>query len=78
MTLDMRARGRGIGDLLLADAVRPILGASRSVAVLAIVVEAKDAAASALYKGFGFWPYPLRPQRLFLFASAAAAALERI
>jgi hypothetical protein len=45
MTLDMRARGRGIGDLLLADAVRPILGASRSVAVLAIVVEAKDAAA---------------------------------
>jgi ribosomal protein S18 acetylase RimI-like enzyme len=75
---DVRARGRGIGELLLADAVRRILGASRSVAVFAIVVEAKDAAASAFYEGFGFRPFPLRPRRLFLLASTAAAAFERI
>jgi ribosomal protein S18 acetylase RimI-like enzyme len=74
---DIRARGRGIGELLLADAVRRVLGASRSVAVFAIVVEAKDAAASAFYEGFGFRPFPLRPQRLFLLASTAAAAFER-
>jgi hypothetical protein len=78
MTLDMRTRGRGIGDLLLADAVRRILGATSSVAMFAIVVEAKDAAASAFREGFGFRPFPLRPQRLFLFSSTAAAALERI
>jgi len=42
-------RGRGVGELLLADAIRRILGASRSVAVFAIVVEAKDAAASAFH-----------------------------
>jgi GNAT superfamily N-acetyltransferase len=59
---DIRARGRGIGELLLADAVRRILGASQSVAVFAIVVEAKDAAASVFYQGFGFRPFPLRPQ----------------
>lgn len=75
---DMRVRGKGIGELLLADAVRRILGASRSVAVFAIVVEAKDAAAAAFYEGFGFRPFPLRPQRLFLLASTAAAAFERI
>jgi GNAT superfamily N-acetyltransferase len=75
---DIRARSRGIGELLLADAVRRILGASRSVAVFAIVVEAKDAAASAFYQGFGFRPFPLRPQRLFLLASTAAAAFERM
>lgn len=75
---DVRARGRGIGELLLADAVRRILGASRSVAVFAIVVEAKDAAASAFYEGFGFRPFPMRPQRLFLLAATAAAAFEKM
>jgi GNAT superfamily N-acetyltransferase len=75
---DLRVRGRGIGELLLADAVRRILGAGRTLAVFAIVVEAKDAAASAFYQDFGFRPFPLRPQRLFLLTSTAAAALERI
>ncbi|WP_271023324.1 GNAT family N-acetyltransferase [Rhizobium sp. RCAM05973] len=75
---DLRARGRGIGELLLADAVRRILGASRSVAVFAIVVEAKDAAASTFYEGFGFRSFPLRPRRLFLLASTAVAAFEKI
>ena len=75
---DVRVRGKGIGGLLVADAVRRILAAGRSVAVFAIVVEAKDEAASAFYEGFGFRPFPLRPQRLFLLASTAAAAFERI
>src|SRR4029434_8319208 len=39
---DVRVRGRGVGELLLADAIRRILGAGRSVAVFAIVVDAKD------------------------------------
>lgn len=75
---DVRVRGTGIGELLLADAVRRILGASRTLAVFAIVVEAKDAAASVFYEEFGFRPFPLRPQRLFLLASTAAAAFERM
>jgi GNAT superfamily N-acetyltransferase len=75
---DVRVRGRGLGELLLADAVRRILGVSRSLAVFAIIVEAKDAAAGAFYRGFGFQAFPLRPQRLFLLASTAAAAFERI
>src|SRR5271157_178659 len=35
---DERVRGKGVGDLLLADAVRRVLGAARSLAVFAIVV----------------------------------------
>jgi hypothetical protein len=70
---DIRARGRGIGELVLACAVRRILRASRSVVVFAIVVEAEDAAASAFDQSFGFRPFPLRPQRLFRLASTAAA-----
>ena len=74
---DERVRGRGIGELLLADAVRRILSAGRSVAVFAIVVDAKDERARAFYQAFGFTPFPTRPRRLFLLTSTAEAALER-
>jgi GNAT superfamily N-acetyltransferase len=74
---DERVRGQGVGELLLADAVRRILGAARSVAVFAIVVDAKDDAAAAFYRRFGFQPFPLQPRRLFLLASTALTALDR-
>ena len=75
---DVRARGRGMGELLLADAVRRILGAGRSVGVFTIVVDAKDERAIEFYRGFGFEPFPQRPQRLFLLTSVAIAALREI
>jgi GNAT superfamily N-acetyltransferase len=75
---DVRVRGRGIGELLLADAVRRILAAASTLAVFAIVVDAKDASAAAFYQEFGFRAFPLRPDRLFLLASSAAAAIEKI
>jgi ribosomal protein S18 acetylase RimI-like enzyme len=74
---DRRVRGQSIGELLLADAVRRILGAARSVAVYAIVVDAKDDAAASFYRRFGFQPFPLHPGRLFLLTSTALTALDR-
>lgn len=75
---DERARGRGLGELLLADAIRRILGAGRSIAVFAILVNAKDEYAVDFYKSFGFREFPLRPKRLFLPTATAAAGLERL
>lgn len=75
---DVRVRGQGIGALLLADAVRRTLAASQSLAVFAILVDAKDARASAFYEGFGFRPFPLHPRRLFLLTATAAAAFEKV
>jgi len=75
---DERVRGQGIGDLLLADAVKRILGAGRTLAVFAIVVDAKDAHAARFYAAFGFRPFPSRPNRLFLLTSTAATAMERL
>jgi GNAT superfamily N-acetyltransferase len=75
---DERVRGRGIGELLLADALRRILGASRTLAVFAIVVDAKDETAVSFYESFGFRPFPSRLDRLFLPASTAAAAVEKL
>lgn len=75
---DVRVRGRAIGELLLADAVRRIVAAGSTLAVFAIVVDAKDESAVAFYKEFGFRTFPLRPDRLFLLTSSAAAAIEKI
>lgn len=72
---DERARGRAVGDLLLADAVRRVLGAGQSVAVFAIVVDAKDERAADFYRAFGFRSFPSRPGRLFLPTSTARKAL---
>lgn len=75
---DEKARGRGLGELLLADAIRRILGASKTLAVFAIVVDAKDERAVKFYEAYGFQAFPLTPRRLFLLASTAAAAFAKI
>lgn len=73
---DERVRGRGVGEILLADAVKRVLSASRSLAIFALVVDAKDEHAAAFYREFGFRPFPLHPMRLFLPLRTAALALE--
>jgi GNAT superfamily N-acetyltransferase len=74
---DERVRGQGVGDLLLADAVRRVIGASGSLAVFAIVVEAIDEKAAAFYRDFGFTSFPNRPLRLFMSMAEAAKAISR-
>jgi len=71
-------RGEGVGDLLLADAVRRVISASRSLAVFAIVVEATDEKAAAFYRDFRFAPFPSRPLRLFMPVPEVAEAVSRV
>lgn len=75
---DERVRGQGVGELLLANAINRILGAGRSVAVFAIVVDAKDERAVRFYRAFGFQIFPLRPMRLFLLTTTAVASFPNI
>lgn len=75
---DVRMRGKGFGEVLAADAIRRILGAARAMAVLAIVVDAKDARAAAFYEGLGFQRFPQCPDRLFLLSATAARAVEKM
>lgn len=74
---DERLRGQGLGELLLADAVRRILGAAHSLAVFAIVVDAKDERAASFYRDFGFRDFPGDSHRLFLPTSSAIAAVQQ-
>lgn len=59
-------RGRRLGALLLLDALRRALEHSRSVASVAVVVDAKDEGARSFYLKYGFLPLADISNRLFL------------
>jgi GNAT superfamily N-acetyltransferase len=69
-------KGSGLGGRLLVNALRRVLAVGESLAVFAIVVDAKDERAAAFYQSFGFQPISRQPQRLFISASTARTALE--
>lgn len=75
---DERVRSQGIGELLLADAIRRVLGAAQTLAVFAIVVDAKGEHAATFYREFGFRAFPTNPRRLFLLTSSAVAAIQNL
>ena len=59
-------RGQGHGATLLMDALYRSLHHSREVASAGVIVDAKDAAAFAFYKKYGFLELPRIERRLFL------------
>ena len=73
LAVDSEFQGKGLGSILLADACRKVKQASATLAVAGIVVDAKDEAAAAFYRHFGFLPMPGQPDRLLLPASAFRA-----
>jgi len=78
LAVDERARGRGLGEALLLEALGRVVEASRLVACLGVVVDAKDATAEDFYARYDFvtvdeasWP-----RRMFLPIQVARAALD--
>jgi GNAT superfamily N-acetyltransferase len=63
---DLRWQGKGIGEILLADALGRALDAVSRLGIYAVVVEAKNEAAAEFYRSFGFRPQLSRSNRLFL------------
>lgn len=70
LAVNYRFQGKGLGSILLADACRKVINASATLAVVGIVVEAKDVATSNFYQHFGFTPLPGISSRLILPMSA--------
>ncbi len=73
LAVDSGFQGKGLGSILLADACRKVAHASATLAVAGIVVDAKDAAAAAFYRHFGFLDLPGQAARLLLPATAFRA-----
>ncbi|NOS73116.1 MAG: GNAT family N-acetyltransferase [Methyloglobulus sp.] len=69
LAVDIHFQGKGLGSILLADACQRIASASATLAMVGIIVDAKDNAAD-FYQHFGFKPLPGQPSRLLLPATA--------
>ena len=70
--------GRGLGADLLADALRRIAGASQSIGIGAVLVQAKDDAAKAFYlRCAEFEEYPEESRTLYLPIETVVAAFSQ-
>ena len=74
LAIDQSVRGQGLGEHLLLDALHRSLTHADQIAAMAVVVDAKDDAAAAFYRHYGFIALQARPQRLFL----PMATVERL
>lgn len=66
LAVSQQAQGTGLGGILLADACKRVAAASQTLAVAAIVVDAKNERAAAFYRHFGFTELPGQPGRWML------------
>jgi GNAT superfamily N-acetyltransferase len=64
--VDQRFQGRGLGRLLLAQALRDCHNAGRTFAFIAVILDCVDDAAKAFYQRYDFQELPGHPYRLFL------------
>ena len=71
LAVDQAFQGRGVGGVLLADALARALRAD--IAAYALVVDAKDATATAFYQHHGFIAFAGHPLTLFLPLATAQA-----
>jgi ribosomal protein S18 acetylase RimI-like enzyme len=66
LAVDRERQGQGLGETLLLDAIRRVVRASATLAVYAIVVDAKNERALAFYGRYGFRSFATEQRRLFL------------
>ncbi len=66
LAIDRQLQGRGAGEYLLMDALHRSWQASRQVASVAVVVDAKNSRAVEFYTRYDFTPLLDSPIRLFL------------
>ena len=81
IAVDERHQGRGLGRVLLADALDRAARAGEQVGVKAVVLDvigdggpATTERRRAFYLGMGFQPFPSRPSRLFMATATVRAA----
>ena len=63
---DQSFKAQGLGRVLLADALQVALETSKTIASLAVLVDAKDEKARRFYSSFGFLSFPETANRLFI------------
>jgi GNAT superfamily N-acetyltransferase len=65
LAVSKREQGKGLGGVLLAEAIYRTLQISSELGVTGLFVEAKDDVAASFYRKFGFTPFPSNRLKLF-------------
>lgn len=83
IAVDQRHQGRGLGRILLADALDQAVGAAERIGIKAVVLDVIEDGGPELaerrrefYLAMGFQPFPSRPTRLFICIETVRAARE--
>lgn len=66
LAVDRNYRGQHLGELMLIDALRKALDATKSIASLAVIAEAIDQTAANFYRKYGFQKFKHNPRKLYL------------
>jgi ribosomal protein S18 acetylase RimI-like enzyme len=76
LAVDQSQQGRGVGAMLLAEALRKAIAAGEVAAARLIVVDAVDEDAAAFYQRYGFVRTPENPLRLYRRMKDVRASLD--
>ena len=76
LAVDRSEQGKGLGALLLAEALRKAVAAGEAAAARLVVVDAIDDAAVRFYERFGFIAAPEHPHRLYRRIKDVRASLQ--
>lgn len=74
--VDQPYQGRGLGRLLLAQALRDCYDAGKTFAFVAVILDCLNDAAKQFYQQWDFAELPGHPYRLFLSAKRLEAMME--
>lgn len=77
LAVDRRDQGKGVGALLLSEALRKAITAGEAAAARLVVVDAIDDAAVRFYERFGFLSAPEHPRRLYRRMKDVRSSLDR-
>ncbi len=69
-------QGKGLGSILLADALQRVAQASQVMVVYAVVVDALNDRAAEFSQQFGFIPLPSQPLKLFLPMDSVSSLID--
>ncbi len=76
LAVDRSQQGRGVGAMLLAEALRKAVAAGEVAAARLIVVDAVDEDAAAFYRRYGFVQAPENPLRFYRRMKDVRASLD--
>lgn len=65
LAVDKKHKGKGLGNILLKDALSKIIRASEIIGIFSVIVDAKDDSAKEFYKRYGFVEFKNEPMMLF-------------